>query len=245
MDLDFSKLTREAKLELIELLEEKQRREARRLFYRTFPDEGPLAWHQYPKHYEFFKATTEHQEVAFIAGNRLGKTQGASYAITAHLTGIYPHWWPGRKFSRPNTWWAGGEDAKTVREAGQTALLGPANAIGTGMVPGDLIDKVVPKSGVPEAFDSLSVKHISGGASRLIFKSYDQGREAWQGGKVDGVWFDEEPPLAVYMEGLTRTMATVPGDANGLCLCTFTPLKGLSAVVLMFLPGGKMAGGNR
>lgn len=239
MDLDFSKLTREAKLELIELLEEKQRRAARRKFYAVFPDDGALSRHAYPKHMQFFAAGREHHERAFIAGNRIGKTQGASFEITAHLTGQYPHWWPGRKFTSPNTWWAGGEDAKTVREAGQTALLGPASGIGTGMIPGDLIDKAVPKTGVSEAFDSVTVRHISGGLSRLIFKSYDQGREAWQGAKVDGVWFDEEPPLAVYMEGLTRTMATVPGEPNGICLCTFTPLKGLSAVVLMYLPGGK------
>lgn len=242
MNYDFSKLSLDEKLELISLLEEKQRRASRRRFYDVFPDEGPLAYHKYPKHMAFFAAGIEHQERAFISGNRCGKTQAAAYEITAHLTGNYPHWWSGRRLTRPNTWWAGGEDAKTVREAGQTALLGPANALGTGMVPGDLIDRAVPKSGVPEAFDSISVNHIAGGKSRLVFKSYDQGREAWQGAKVDGVWFDEEPPLHVYMEGLTRTMATVPGEANGMAISTFTPLKGLSAVVLMFLPGGKMAG---
>lgn len=50
--------------------------------------------------------------------------------------------------------------------------------------------------------------------------------------------FDEEPPIAIYTEGLTRTMSTVPGEESGLVMCTFTPLKGLSGVVLSYMPGG-------
>jgi phage terminase large subunit-like protein len=30
-------------------------------------------------------------------------------------------------------------------------------------------------------------------------------REEWQGETLDWVWFDEEPPLDIYTEGLTRT----------------------------------------
>ena len=44
--------------------------------------------------------------------------------------------------------------------------------------------------------------------SRRCFKTYEKGREKWQGETLDGVWFDEEPPLDIYMEGLTRTNAT-------------------------------------
>ena len=46
---------------------------------------------------------------------------------------------------------------------------------------------------------------------------------------------DEEPDLNIYTECLTRTMTT-----NGMVICTFTPLLGLSDVVLLFLPGGKL-----
>jgi len=46
------------------------------------------------------------------------------------------------------------------------------------------------------------------------------------------IWLDEEPPMDVYSECLLRLMT-----ANGLMLCTFTPLLGLSDVALMFLPG--------
>ena len=62
------------------------------------------------------------------------------------------------------------------------------------------------------------------------FKTYEEGRLAWQGPTLDGVWFDEEPPLDIYSEGLTRT------QAQGLfAMITFTPLLGMSEVVASFL----------
>jgi phage terminase large subunit-like protein len=50
------------------------------------------------------------------------------------------------------------------------------------------------------------------------------------------VWFDEEPPQAIYTEGLTRTNAT-----GGIAWTTFTPLLGMSEVVMQFLGGEKTA----
>jgi phage terminase large subunit-like protein len=44
-----------------------------------------------------------------------------------------------------------------------------------------------------------------------------------------GAW-DEESPLEIYMEGLTRTNAT-----GGMVYLTFTPLLGITEVVSMFL----------
>ena len=64
----------------------------------------------------------------------------------------------------------------------------------------------------------------------LGFKTYDQGRTKWQGETLDFVWFDEEPPQDVYIEGLTRTNAT-----GGMVYLTFTPLKGISDVVHSFI----------
>ena len=81
----------------------------------------------------------------------------------------------------------------------------------------------------------MSVAHISGGNSLLSLKSYDQRREAFQGTEQDIIWLDEEPPIDIYTECLIRTMTT-----NGLLILTFTPLEGLSEVVLNYLPGGKI-----
>ena len=41
---------------------------------------------------------------------------------------------------------------------------------------------------------------------------------------------DEEPPEDVYFEALSRTNAT-----NGLIYLTFTPLKGYTTIVQMFI----------
>jgi phage terminase large subunit-like protein len=88
---------------------------------------------------------------------------------------------------------------------------------------------------VPNALDSLVVKWGGGGdvqpgESVLSFKSYEKGRTKWQGETLEGVWYDEEPPLDIYSEGLTRTNTT-----GGIVIVTFTPLQGMSDVVMQFL----------
>jgi phage terminase large subunit-like protein len=83
---------------------------------------------------------------------------------------------------------------------------------------------------VANAIETITVKHVSGNASTLLFKAFEQGRGKWQANSVDLVWFDEEPPADVYFEGITRTNAT-----KGIVFTTFTPLKGMSDVVARFL----------
>src|SRR5262249_5833891 len=83
---------------------------------------------------------------------------------------------------------------------------------------------------IADQIDTVSVRHVSGEASRIAFKSYQKGREKWQAETLDWVWFDEEPPIEIYMEGVTRTNAT-----NGLQWLTCTPLKGMSDVVSRFM----------
>jgi phage terminase large subunit-like protein len=213
----------------------------RRKLYAYYPDEGPLRRELYPKHMEFFAAGKIHSERAAIAANRVGKSFMVAYEATCHMTGWYPKWWEGRRFNRPITAWFSGEDGKAVRESLQKTLLGPPDALGTGMVPNELlVGKPTAKSGVPEAFDAFAVKHAAGGSSRGLFKAYDQGRESFQAAQVDVVVFDEEPPMPIYTEGMTRTLSTVPGRPNGIVMCAFTPILGMSAVVLLYLPGGKM-----
>src|SRR5204863_2424109 len=84
--------------------------------------------------------------------------------------------------------------------------------------------------GVEDLLDSVQLRHARCGSSRLYFKSYEKGREKWQGESLDFVAYDEEPPLNIYIEGLTRTNAT-----KGIVWMTFTPLLGMSEVVRRFL----------
>jgi len=186
---------------------------------------------------EFFALGQQHDERCFMAANRVGKTESAGgYEVAMHLTGLYPDWWPGFRFGRPVDVWAAGKTAQTVRDILVTALLGPHEERGTGLIPGDCIARVNPSSGLPNSVDSVLVHHVSGAISTLGFKSYDQGRQSFEGTRKDVVWLDEEPPFDVYGEAITRTMSTVPGRRGGLVICTFTPLLGLSATALYFLP---------
>lgn len=229
-------LSRTEKLELLALLEEKERRRTRRKLFTYFPDAGPLRRELYPKHIEFFKAGAEHRERLMLAANRVGKTESVGgYELTLHLTGIYPPWWTGRRFTRHISAWAAGDTAKTVRDIIQHKLLGPTGTHGTGLIPGDNLRRTTSKLGVSDAIDTINVAHVSGGVSILSLKSYDQRREAFQGTEQDVIWLDEEPPMDIYTECLIRTMTT-----NGLMILTFTPLEGLSECVLNYLPGGKI-----
>ncbi|WP_218940140.1 terminase large subunit domain-containing protein [Denitrobaculum tricleocarpae] len=168
-----------------------------------------------------------------MAGNQLGKTWAGGAEWAMHLTGRYPDWWKGRRWDRPVRLWASGVTGESTRDNPQRILVGPPqqkHAWGTGAIPGDCLVDTANARGIADALDSVRVKHVSGGESVLAFKSYEKGREKWQGETLDGVWFDEEPPQEIYTEGLTRTNAT-----RGITMITFTPLLGMSEVVRMFL----------
>lgn len=187
---------------------------------------------------EFFGAGALHNERCFLGANRSGKSFCVGYEASCHLIGWYPHWWTGRRFDRGVVCWAAGEDVKAVRESLQPKLIGSMEEKGTGLIPRDNIVDVMARSGVSGAADYAVIKHSSGGYSRLVLKSFDQGRESFQASEVDVIVLDEEPPLPIYTEALTRTIATVPGKPNGIIMCAFTPLKGISETVLQFLPWG-------
>lgn len=224
-------------IEKIRIREELDRRERGRKLFTYYPDEGPLRRELYAKHTQFFEAGLSTRQRLFLAANRIGKTEGAGgYELTLHLTGKYPTWWMGRRFSKPITAWAAGNSSKTTRDIIQNKLFGKIKDLGTGLIPADdIIGKPSAKAGVADAFEIAHVKHISGGTSQLVLKSYDQGRTAFEGTEIEVIWLDEEPPQDIHTECLLRGMTN-----NGLLMLTFTPLLGMSEVVLSFLPGGKI-----
>jgi phage terminase large subunit-like protein len=205
-------------------LAERRRRADRTRLYRYRP---------YAKQQAFHDAGATFRERLLRAGNQLGKTYSGGAELAYHLTGLYPDWWTGRKWDRPIRAWAGSKTSEVTRDGVQRILVGEPKSReswGTGLIPGDLIEDTSSRMGVADALDSVVVRHSSGGLSTLGFKSYDQGREKWQGETLDLVWFDEEPSMDIYMEGLTRTNAT-----GGGAFMTFTPLLGMSDVVRRFL----------
>lgn len=232
---------------LTAFLLEKERR-AKTQIASYFPATGRYRRDLYPKHMQFFAAGGQHapmpscpdgckgaphRERCFMAANRIGKTSAGVYETTLHLTGQYPDWWTGKRFDRAIKAWAASDTNKTVRSVLQEKFMGPPGAHGTGLVPAELIAYRTTKPGIAEAVDTIYVKHVSGGISSLQLKSYQEGRESFQADTVHWILFDEEPSLSIYSEGCVRTMT-----CDGQVALVFTPLQGLSEVVLSFLPNG-------
>jgi phage terminase large subunit-like protein len=184
----------------------------------------------YPRQAEFHVAGATHRERLLMAANQSGKTFCGGMEMSAHLTGRYPDWWRGRRFSKPISAWAGGVTNQAARDVLQPILLGQPGEQGSGTIPRDAIVDVVAGRGISGLADNILVRHATGGLSRLGLKSYAEGREKWQGASLDLVWLDEEPDAGLYMEALTRTNAT-----GGAVYMTFTPLLGMSEVVRRFI----------
>lgn len=227
-------LARPERLELLALLQERERRQKRRKLWTYFPDEGPLRRELYRQHLEFFRLGATTPTRCFMAANRVGKTEGGGgYETTLHLTGRYPDWWEGFRFNHPIDAWAAGDTNETVRDIIQDKMVGPENAYGTGLIPADDLLRTVRRPNGNGALDFVEVKHVSGGVSRLGFKSYEQGRKAFQGTEKHLVWLDEESSEGIRAECVMRLMTT-----NGLLIETFTPLRGLTPIVLKYLGDG-------
>lgn len=230
------------KKEYIALLTEKINRRLYNKINLYYPETGPLRRDLYTKHMSFFGKGREYRERAVMAANRIGKTEGiGGYELALHLTGQYPDWWEGRRFTQPVSAWACGSTGQTVRDILQRKLLGPPSALGTGLLAKDSIagkPKRAPGT-VPDKIERVSVYHHNyetdeiDGISELTFKSYDQKRKAFEGTEQHIILLDEEPPIGIYTECVIRTMTT-----NGIILLTFTPLEGLSEVVLSYMPSG-------
>lgn len=207
---------------LLKLLQEQKRRQDHNKLARYKP---------YQRQVEFHNRGATHRERLFRAGNQLGKTWSSAYEIAFHLTGLYPWWWAGKRWSRGVTGWALGESMESTRDTLQRLVLGRPSEWGTGTIPKHLIIGDPKRAqGIADSVDCVFVRHVSGGISRLYFKSYEKGRSKLQGETLDFAALDEEPPLDIYTEVLTRTNAT-----KGIVWITFTPLLGMSEVVRLFL----------
>jgi phage terminase large subunit-like protein len=232
---DLSYLSRDVKENYLKLLKEKDTRFRQRRIDQYYPAIGPFSRDKYVKHMKFFEMGQFFTERCIMAANRIGKSEGiGAYELTLHATGRYPDWWKGKRFSHAINSWAAGTTGTTARDIVQKKLLGSPEEFGTGLIPKKYIIKTTPKAGgVPNAVDTILVRHISGGISRIKIKSYAEGRKSFEGTEQDIIWLDEECPLNIYIECLTRTMTT-----NGHILLTFTPLEGLTETVLQFMPDG-------
>jgi len=238
--LDSSQTLLDLRLELAKLLEEKKRR----IEFNRLAAYGPYS-KQAEFHAQGAQIDVDGCERLFMAGNQQGKTWCGGNETAIHLTGRYPDWWNGAEFKKPPKFWVAGVTSESTRDNPQRVLLGPPqieSKWGTGSLPGDTIQEWKKARGVPECLDSVVVKWGGGGDVQMgqsicMFKSYEKGREKWQGDTIDGLWCDEEPPAPIYSEGRTRSQK---GQLGIFTLITFTPLLGLSDVVRQFLGQGEV-----
>jgi len=189
----------------------------------------------YPKQKLFFDLGRTKRERMFMAANRAGKSEAGAFEAACHVTGDYPKWWTGKKFSRPTRGWCAGIKSVDVRNIQQKKLCGEPGVeslFGTGYIPKDrLVDKSLSR-GVTDAYDTIQITHktngVEDGVSTIQFKSYEEGRAGFQGDEIDFGWGDEEGKMDVYAEFLTRLAP------DGIMFTTFTPLLGRTELVLRF-----------
>lgn len=218
-------MTRQERIEYLELRIERARRIDRTKLFRYVPR---------AKQAEFHAAGATHLERLFMAPNQIiGKTHAGAAEMAFHLTGLYPDWWVGRRFSNPVRAWACGVSSQSTRDVVQEKLIGPPDIRqewGSGLIPGRLMREPSLSRGAPDSIDTVSVERAAGGLSLVQFKAYEQGREKFQGPSREVIWLDEECPLDFYSECLARTKA-----CGGIVYMTFTPVAGWTAVVELFL----------
>src|SRR6516162_632167 len=184
----------------------------------------------YPLQLKFHNAGSKYRERLFCCGNQLGKTLAGAMEAAMHATGRYPDWFEGKRFDKPTVGWACSVSGEVARDTVQRLLLGRSGAVGSGTIPKDCILETVTARGIADLVGTIKVAHLSGGVSLIILKSYAAEREALQGETLDWAWADEEAPIDIYTELLTRTNV-----GNGPVWMTETPLLGVSEVVRRFL----------
>jgi phage terminase large subunit-like protein len=209
------------------LLMERRRKYFKLDYYKPYPFQ--LAFHNAVGH----KSDTPAIQRVLMAANQIGKTYSGAMHAAIHLTGKYPDWWKGERFRHPILMLCGGNTNEAARDILQKELFGDPNEpalLGSGAVPVDCIGKRTSKPGVPNAFDVVNVKHVSGGWSKAMFRAYEQGPKKHMGIKIDLGWCDEEPPEDIWSQYMRATFST-----RGYLYITFTPENGMTEVVRGFL----------
>jgi len=181
----------------VNLLEEKKRRRALQ----------PLKYAKaHFKQQEFFDSLKPIRVLFW--GNRVGKTEGCAQEVVRYLTHTHPH----KEIVLPIEVWCACPSYDMQKETTQKKL--------ERYLPADSIEHITyVKSGV---WGEIRLKT----GDKISFKSYEQGREKFQGAGKRLIWFDEEPPKDIWQECVVRAEAGVPLDI----IMSMTPIKGMTWV---------------
>lgn len=144
----------------------------------------------------------------FFGGNRTGKTVAGAQEVVRYLFGIHEH----RKVIAPVEIWCACPSYDLQLDTTQKKL-----------------EEIIPRHRIKDI--TYAKKNVWGrveldNGSIITFKSYEMGREKFQGAGKRLIWFDEEPPRDIWEECFVRVDASVPLDI----IMTMTPVNGMTWV---------------
>lgn len=207
--------------------------EDRRKFHRL-DYYAPYEFQKNFHHATGLKTSTIAIQRALMCANQIGKTTCGGMEVAMHATGLYPDWWQGLRFDGPISILCGSNTNEQTRDRVQAELCGDPtddDLFGNGAIPKECLNKKpVRKPGVPNAFDSVAVRHVAVGHSTISFRAYEQGAKKHMGSRIHLGWMDEEPPQDIYSQYLRGCFAT-----GGYLFITFTPEEGITEVVHQFM----------
>src|SRR5262245_54414794 len=194
---------------------------------------GPAQF--YEPQLKFFADGARYHQRLLRGGNQVGKSFACAFEVALHLTGQYPTWWQGRRFSKPTRGWVIGPTAQLVRDGPQRQLCSRQGEFGTGTIGlANFASKPVMIPGGTGGIDTLTTHHaidgVRSGLSTATFKSFEMRAEKLQAESVDWIWIDERCSEQIYSELLARTTAT-----DGIVFMSYTPLKGGGELSYRFL----------
>lgn len=189
--------SRQQKINYLEMLAEKKRRY----------EQCPLDYVK--RHAKQIQAHEAPQAIrALFWGNRVGKSEWGGQETTEYATLHHPT----RKLKPPFEIWAACPSFDVQEHTTQKKLLT--------YIPKDRIEHIEYLRG--KIIKKLTLKD----GITILFKSYEQGREKFQGAGVRLIWFDEEPPKDIWEECFVRVEAGQQLDV----ILTMTAVKGMTWV---------------
>lgn len=194
---NLTELSRQEKIDYLNLIKEEERRHA----------ENPL---KYAVQHDKQKEATKTAEAirSLFWGNRVGKTEWGASEVARYATATHPY----RSIRSPIEIWCACPSYETQEDTTQKKLL-----------------SYLPKSSIAkiEYLRGLIIRKIRlKNGNTITFRSYEQGREKFQGAGKRLIWFDEEPPKDIWEECFVRVEAGVQLDV----ILTMTAIKGMTWV---------------
>lgn len=190
-------LSKQEKIDYLELLSEKELRIS----------ENPLKYAK--QHNKQIEASSSDKAIrALFWGNRVGKTEWGAQEVAKYALNKHEY----RRIGEPVEIWCACPSYDAQEETTQKKLLTyiPEKEIARiDYLRGKIIKKMVLSNG-----------------TIISFKSYEQGREKFQGAGKRLIWFDEEPPHDIWQECFVRVEAGVQLDI----ILTMTAIKGITWV---------------